>query len=163
MKIELGSNSGQLNFPINAARIKENSPNGTVIGTVTAYDQDAVQSLEFSLDDDANGAFAVDSSASCSNQSLNDSTANTICSTLLKVAGLLNYENAVRKSIIVRATDNNGLHHSQLFSIAVMDQNDRPTDIKLDGIYNGSVNENENNELIGSFSTEDEDRNQTHT
>ena len=163
MKIELVSNNGQLNFPVNAARVNENSPNGTVVGTVTAYDQDAVQSLAFSLDDDATGAFAVDSSASCSNESFNDSTANTKCSTLLKVTDFLNHEADVSKSIIVRATDNNGLHHSQLFSIAVIDQNDRPTDIKLNGIYNGSVNENENNKLIGTFSTEDEDINERHT
>ena len=158
--IELVSTNGQLKFPKNAARVNENSPAGTIVGTLTAYDQDAVESLTFSLDNDADGAFAVESSTSCSNASVNGTSPHTVCSALLKVNGALNYEKDTQKSIIVRVTDSKGLHHTQLFNVNIMDKNDKPTDIILNGLYTGFVSENENSELIGSLQTKDEDNGQ---
>ena len=129
---------------------------------MVAHDEDAVESLTFSLDADSNGAFVVDSSASCSNTSVSGSSPQTVCRTLLKVSGMINYEKAVNRSIIVRVTDTKGLHHSQLFTVTVVDQNDKPTDITLNGLFTAFVNENENNKLIGTLETQDEDNGQRH-
>ena len=150
-----------MNFPKNNAHINENSPIGTVVGTLVAHDEDAVEKLSFSLDDDANGAFTVDSSStSCSNTSVNGSSLQTVCIVLLKVSGMINYEKDVNKSIVVRVVDSKGLHHSQLFVVTVVDQNDKPTDITVNGLYRAFVNENENNALIGTLETRDEDNEQ---
>ena len=162
MKIEFVPKGGQLSFPKNAARINENSPVGTVVGTLIAYDEDAIERLSFSLDDDAKGAFMVDSSSSCSNTTVNGSSMQTVCSVQLKVSGALDYEKDASRSIVVRATDSKGLHHSQMFTISLVDQNDQPTDITLNGLYRGLVNENENNALIGTLETQDEDSKQRH-
>ena len=151
-----------MSFPKNAARINENSPVGTVVGTLIAHDEDAVERLSFSLDDDAKGAFMVDSSSSCSNTTVNGSSLQTVCSVQLKVSGALDYEKDASRSIVVRATDSKGLHHSQMFTISLVDQNDQPTDITLNGLYRGFVNENENNALIGTLETQDEDTEQRH-
>lgn len=162
-KIDFVSKGGQLSFPKNAARINENSPAGTVVGTLIAHDEDAVERLSFSLDDDAKGAFMVDSSSSCSNTTVNGSSLQTVCSVQLKVSGALDYEKDASRSIVVRATDSKGLHHSQMFTISLVDQNDQPTDITLNGLYRGFVNENENNALIGTLETQDEDTEQRHS
>ena len=161
-KIELVSKGGQLSFPKNAARINENSPVGTVVGMLIAHDEDAVESLSFSLDDSAKGAFMADSSPSCSNTTINGTSLQTVCSVLLKVSGALDYETDANRSIVVRATDSKGLHHSQMFTISLVDQNDHPTDITLNGLYTGFVNENDNNALIGTLETQDKDSKQRH-
>ena len=151
-----------MSFPKNAALINENSLVGTVVGTLIAHDEDAVESLSFSLDDNAKGAFMVDSSPSCSNTTVNGTSLQTACSVLLKVSGALDYEKDANRSIVVRATDSKGLHHSQMFTISLVDQNDQPTDITLNGLYTGFVNENDNNALIGTLETQDEDTEQRH-
>ena len=155
--IELLAKGGQLAFTKNAARINENSPIGTAVGMLVAHDEDTVESLSFSLDEDAKGAFSVDSSATCINKTVIGSSLQTVCSTLLTVSGVLNFEKDANKSVIVRVTDKGGLHHSQAFTISVVDQNDQPTDISLNGIHVGFVNENEAKILIGTLETEDED------
>ena len=158
--IELLANGGQLAFTKDAARINENSPIGTVVGTLVARDEDIVESLSFSLDDDAKGAFSVESTAVCINNTIGGSSLQTLCSALLKVSGPLNYEEDANKSIIVRVTDKGGLHHSKAFSISVLDQNDQPTNITLNRLHVGFVNENDPDTLIGTLETEDEDYDQ---
>ncbi|XP_065053229.1 protocadherin Fat 4-like isoform X4 [Rhopilema esculentum] len=162
-KIEITSDRGQISFPKNLPRVNENTAVGTIVGTLHAYDEDAVESLRFSLDDDGNGTFSVDNTASCSNSSDSEKTLHTVCTALIKVAGAINYEEDSTKTIIVRVEDNKGLHHSQLFSVVVRDQNDRPSDIWLNGLHTGYVNENEDNQLIATFETIDEDIGQSYS
>ena len=162
-KIEISQEGGQLPFSKNSPRVNENSQNGVVIGTVFAYDDDLVESLKFSLDSDANGKFSISGAAVCSNTSQPGAISkHTNCKTQLMVAGTLDYEVSPSLAIIVRVTDNNGLHHSQLFNVTIADRNDKPTDITLNGAYVGMVNENANNALIATLETEDEDSSQTH-
>ena len=161
-KIEITSDGGQISFPKNLPRVNENTAVGTIVGTLHAYDEDAVESLRFSLDDDGNGTFSVDNTASCSNSSDSGKTLHTVCTALVKVAAAINYEEDSTKTVIVRVEDNKGLHHSQHFSVVVRDQNDRPSDIWLNGLYTGYVNENENNQLIATFETSDEDSGQSY-
>ena len=49
--------------------VDENQPEGTVIGTVQANDQDTVTDLLFTLINDANGAFRLDNNVTCRNVS----------------------------------------------------------------------------------------------
>ena len=54
-----------LNFLDDFPLVKENSPIGTVVGVLSAFDHDAGQSLSFMLDDDANGRFQVERNGTC--------------------------------------------------------------------------------------------------
>eukprot|EP00794_Sanderia_malayensis_P003136 gene3136-3604_t len=162
-KIELTQEGGQLSFPKNYPLVNENSDVGTVVGTLYAFDEDLVEELTFSLDDSSNGKFAVDTKAVCRNRSDSTGKLHTNCKASLKVASAIDYEMTPMTTIIVRATDNNGLHHSQNFSVAVQDRNDQPTDITLSGGYVGIVNENENSVVVAILESEDEDVSQTHS
>jgi hypothetical protein len=66
VRIQITSTGAQMSFPVNNARVKENSPLNTVIGTLIALDYDSNQNLTFRLDDDANGKFVLDSTSKCS-------------------------------------------------------------------------------------------------
>ena len=161
-KIEITSERGQIAFPKNSAHVNENSAKGVIVGTFYAHDEDAVEKLTFSLDDNANGSFSVANPASCSNTTANGKSKQTVCKALLMVAGAIDFETDATKSIIVRVTDNKGLSYSQLFTVITIDKNDRPTDIWINGLYNGFVNENQDNTLIGTLQTQDEDAGQRH-
>lgn len=86
----------------------------------------------------------------------------TICSSVLRVSGGLNSEESANEDIIVRVTDNNGLFHTQLFSVRILDVNDQPTNITLNGGDVGYIEENSNNALVGELMTSDEDVTQSH-
>ena len=60
-------------------------------------------------------------------------------------------------------TDNKGLFHTQLFTVRILDVNDRPTNITLSGRSVGYIRENSDNSLIGVLATSDEDTTQSHT
>ena len=64
----------------------ENSPAGTVVGTLSATDADPGETFIFSLLDDAAGRFAIAGSD-------------------LVVAGTLDYETATTHAVTVRVTD----------------------------------------------------------
>ena len=57
---------GQLTFPDGRPKVRENSANGTVVGTIKAFDPDRKQTISFELEDDASGRFGLSSSVSCS-------------------------------------------------------------------------------------------------
>ena len=82
---------------------------------------------------------------------------------MLRVSGALDSEENAKEDIIVRVTDNNGLFHTQLFTVRILDINDRPTNITLAGGDIGYVDENRNNALVGELVTSDEDVTQSHT
>jgi Cadherin domain/Peptidase M10 serralysin C terminal/Matrixin len=74
--------------------IAENSPNGTVVGTVSGIDPDPGTVLHYSLIDDADGRFAIDSNSG----------------QLTVIDGSrLDYEIASSYGIVVRAVDQGGL------------------------------------------------------
>ena len=157
--IEITNEGGQIAFLKNSPNVYENSNKGVVVGTVLADDQDAVEGLKLSLDSDANGRFSVAAVPVCSNVSSSGAPQHTICRAHLLVAGALDYEVNPSLSIIVRATDKNGLHRSEPFSVTISDRNDKPTDITLTG---STVKENLDNFIIASLQTQDQDIGQTH-
>ncbi len=90
----------------------ENSTAGTVVGTLSAIDPDAGDSVTYELLDSAGGLFALSG-------------------TSITVAGALDYEAASSHQITVRATDAGGLSHEESFTITVGNQNEAPSDISL--------------------------------
>lgn len=156
--IQMTPTNGQVSFPTNTPRVKENSPLNTIIGTLVGLDPDLNQQLSFQLDDDASGQFVLDAQSKCLAVT-NIQGYNTQCSTLLKLNGPLNYEKTKDFSIIVRVTDTHGSFTTQQLTVTVIDQNDPPTNITLSGSI---VNENSNGALIGAFTTLDEDTSQSY-
>ena len=106
------ANSAPTNISLNASTVNENSPGGTVVGTLTATDPDAGNTHAFTLTDNAGGRFQV-----AGNQ-------------LQVAAGAsLDYETATSHSVTVRATDQGGLSFSKSFTISVTGVNEAPPDI----------------------------------
>lgn len=156
------SASGQQSFPDNAPKVDENTPAGKTVGTLQALDHDEVQNLTFSLDDDADGKFTVGSLVTCHNIT-NILGVKTKCTALLQVSGELNFETSPNEDILVRVTDASGLFHVQPFQVAILDVNDRPSNITLAGGDRAFIDENVNDGYVGDLATTDEDANQTHT
>ena len=84
--------------------IAENSPNGTLVGTVTGQDPDG-QPLAYALTDNGGGRFAIDNAG-------NITVANGV---------LLDFEQAPGHIIVVRATDSDGLSFDKALTVAVGD------------------------------------------
>ncbi|XP_028399271.1 protocadherin Fat 4-like [Dendronephthya gigantea] len=138
----------------------ENTTTGKIVGTLLALDTDANQDLKFSLDDDSQGEFSLESLGAICQSSAKDQN-KTKCTVKLLLSKPLNYEiNAVR-SITVRVTDNHGLFTVERFDIKVLDSNDVPTSISLGGGVSAVVAENFDGALVGELETRDEDRLQT--
>ena len=140
--------------------VPENSKPGYIVGTLAAYDQDYVLSISFFLDDSANGRFTLSNTTSCKNASL--SHTKTICNKMLLVAGSLNYEVSSSHTVMVRVQERD---HSLIksFTINLVDMNDRPRGILINGKVTESIRENIAGAAIGTLTTIDDDRNQTYT
>jgi len=91
--------------------VAENAANGTQVARITAIDFDAPGSLTYSVQNNAGGRFAIDSTTGI--VTVADGT-------------LLNFESATSHSITVRATDQGGLTYDELFTISVTDVNEAP-------------------------------------
>ncbi len=89
--------------------IGEHATIGAVVGTATAHDQDAGDSLRFALVDDHGGAFAIDAESG-----------------VITLAGGLDYETDAAPVLEVRATDSGGLSTTGSATLTVTDENDAP-------------------------------------
>lgn len=152
-------NEAPVSIVLDPKSVQENSKPGTRVGTLTATDTDAVQNLTFTLDDDAAGKCSLQSNTSCQNLV----STGTRCNADLVVSGAINYEDASSLDIIVRVTDDKGLFHTELFNVTVIDVNDPPTNVTLDGSASASIPENSKNVQIDTLLTEDEDQGQNYT
>lgn len=156
--VVLDVNEAPVSIVLDPKTVQENSKPGTVVGTLSATDTDAVQNLTFKLDDDSAGKFTLQPNTSCQTPS----SSGTQCTTDLLVSGAINYEDTSSLDIIVRVTDNKGLFHTEMFNVTVIDVNDPPTNITLDGSASASISENSRNVQIDSLLTEDEDQGQSY-
>ena len=154
--IVLDVNEPPVSITLSSQSVPENSKSGTRVGTLSATDSDAVQILTFKLDDDAAGKFSLEANTSCQNTSI-----GTDCTTGLLVNDDINYEDTSSLNIIVRVTDDKGLFHTELFNVTVIDMNDPPTNVTLDGSMAALIPENSKDVQIDSLITEDEDLGQS--
>jgi Ca2+-binding RTX toxin-like protein len=103
---------------LSASSVYENAADGTVVGTVSATDPDAGDTLTYALLDDAGGRFAIDS---------------TTGEITVADGSLLDYEMAEQHSIVVEVTDGGGLTDSATYSIAVQFDNSGDDALTGDG------------------------------
>ncbi|MBI5773448.1 MAG: cadherin domain-containing protein, partial [Verrucomicrobia bacterium] len=103
-------NEAPTDISLSAASVLENQPSGTTVGTLTATDPDAGDTVTFSL---VSG--------------YGDNASFTIAGGALKTAAAFNYESKSSYSIKVRATDNASLTFDKTFTIAVVNVNEAPT------------------------------------
>ncbi len=97
-------NESPTNIQISKNTIDENSPNGTVIGTLTTTDPDVNNTFTYSLVDNANGRFAING-----NQ-------------LIVADGTkLDYETNQKHTITIRTQDQGGLTYDKSFDINLID------------------------------------------
>ncbi|MEL7283438.1 MAG: PA14 domain-containing protein, partial [Pseudomonadota bacterium] len=107
---------------------------GATVGTITAFDPDAGDSITYTVSDDR---FEVVDGE-------------------LKLADdvSLDFEEASSIEVTVTATDNQGLSSEETFSIDVADVNEAPSSLEIDG---ASVAENDAGAVIGTLSSFDPD------
>lgn len=130
-------NKAPSDIGLSTATVKENTANGTPIGTLTAVDQDAGSTFSFKLTDDPSKAFAI-----VGNQ--------------LVVADKqkLNFEAGATQTIKVQVSDG-ALTFEKSLTIALEDVNEAPTDISID---KSTVEEKSApNTVVGTFSGVDPD------
>ncbi|MEZ4885108.1 MAG: cadherin domain-containing protein [Chitinophagales bacterium] len=124
--------------------VPENQVIGTIVGKLSTQDIDGTGNFTYTLAAGLldNDQFAIDGDALLTN-------------------AVFNYEVKNSYQIVVKTEDENGSSFEQNFTIAVTDENDQPTAIALS---NQSFAENQAiGVLIGSFSTTDEDANDSYT
>ncbi|MBI5568946.1 MAG: VCBS repeat-containing protein [Desulfomonile tiedjei] len=124
--------------------VAENLPADTVVGTLGATDQDTGQTFTYSLVSNPDGAFQIVGNELQTGKSLDHEATPTI-------------------DVTVRVTDSGtpGLSYDKVFTIAVADVNEAPTDIALTGT---TVAENQPaNTVVGTLGATDPDTGQTFT
>jgi Ca2+-binding RTX toxin-like protein len=94
------SNATPADIALSNDSVDENSPNGTVVGQLSASDPDAGETFTFELVDDAGGRFAING-------------------TDLVVAGALDFEAATSHEITIRVTDSADNTYEETFTIDV--------------------------------------------
>ena len=133
------ANRAPTNIVLTPASVPENSPNGTVVGQLTAADPDRADTHTYSLVSSANGRFAI------SGDKL-----------VVANGGMLNAEANCTQAVFVKATDRAGLSLQKTLSIAVAPVNEfAPNGI---GLSAGTVVETARNGTeVGVLSTTDTD------
>ena len=91
--------------------VQENRGAGTLAGQLSAVDPDAGEVLNWTLVDDADGTFVVNSATGRID---------------VAAGAVLNFEQTATYDIAVEVTDSGGLTHLQSFTIRLLDVNDAP-------------------------------------
>ena len=117
-------NEAPIDATLSGGAVAENSPNGTVVATVTGVDPDAGASLHYSLTGNAGGRFAIDAATG-----------------VVTVANgaLLDYEDARSHHVTVGIADQYGLTLDTNWNLNVTNVNEAPVDATMSG---GTVAEN---------------------
>ena len=126
-------NEAPTNLALDNASVDENA-DGAIVGTLTASDPDAGDSLSYTVSD---ARFeVVDGDLK------------------LKDGVTLDHEEAASIDVTVTATDAGGLTTAESFTITVNDVNEAPTNLALD---NASVDENADGAIVGTLTATDPD------
>ena len=86
----------------------------------------------------------------------------TICNATIVTCATLNFEETPSIMFTLYLQDPFNLTYFQTFELKVVDQNDKPTDIRIERKHIAFVKENSPYEAIGILETTDEDFNQNH-
>ncbi|MCW9679746.1 VWD domain-containing protein [Dolichospermum planctonicum UHCC 0167] len=132
------------NINLTATTINENTPNNTVVGTLSTVDPDVGDAHTYTLLDNADGRFAI-----VGNE--------------LRVANqnLINFEANSSHNITIKTTDNLGATFTKDFTITINNVNETPTDL---GLSKSTVRETQPiGTVVGDFITTDPDTGNTFT
>lgn len=126
--------------------IAENAPIGTMVGLLSTSDPDMDEKYTYffiqGIGDTDNSSFSLQGDT-------------------LKTSGVFDFESKSFYSIRIQTIDDNGGTYEEEFSIFILNKSEPPTDIILD---NQSIHENNAiGDVIGSFTTMDEDVGENHT
>jgi len=139
-------NQAPTDLSLSGNAIAENAANGTVVGTASATDPDAGETFTYSLTDDANGRFTINSSTG-----------------VVTVAdgSQLDYEEATSHNVTIRVTDSGGNTYDEVMALNLTDVNEVSSDLSLDS---NTVAENAaNGTVVGTASATDPDAGETFT
>jgi VCBS repeat-containing protein len=135
-----------LDFSLNAFTVAENQPAATTVGSFTASNVEAVDTITYTL---------------VAGEGDTDNASFTIVGDELKTAASFDFETKNSYSIRVRGDVSDGRFFEKQFTITVQDANDAPTDLVLSS---ASVDENQAlGAVVGSFASTDPDSGDTHT
>ena len=133
-------NDAPMAIALSNASIAENQPAGTLVGTLSATDQDTSDTQVYTLTPGAGDA---------------DNASFTIVEHALKSAAVFDHEAQAAYSVRVRVSDGRGGMFEQAFTVQVADANDAPTALALD---HNIVDENAPaGALVGELSASDQD------
>ncbi|XP_032219423.2 protocadherin Fat 4 [Nematostella vectensis] len=123
--------------------IPENSPTGTLVGTLTCEDPESPNdTCTFAIMGPSGVPFSIGADGKS-----------------FLVNGSLDYETEKTIDVVVKATDRGGLYKEEILTVSVSDQNDPPTGINLPGT-GGELSFNENSQsgiLISIIQLVDQD------
>lgn len=134
------------NIELSSNTIGENRASGTLIGKLTAIDQDATDSHIYSL---------------VAGTGSNDNASFRIIDNELQSNAVFDVDTKSSYSIRISTDDKRGGTFEKQFTVTIIDQNDLPTDISLS---NSTIEENKpTGTLVGNLTTSDADAGDTHT
>lgn len=142
----LDVNDAPTNIMLTQNSVAENLPIGTLIGNFSTEDQDVGDTHTYHIkvqeEGDHHELFSIQN-----NQ--------------LRTEAIFNFEEIDSYEITIRSTDTGGLFIEKTFTISILDGPDAPTDILLQP---SAIAENkEIGSLVGTFTTVDEDANESHS
>ncbi|MGI9420425.1 MAG: cadherin domain-containing protein, partial [Geminicoccaceae bacterium] len=118
-------NEGPVDLALSSGgAVLENAAAGTVVAQITGTDPDAGDVLSYSLADDAGGLFAIDPASG---------------EVTVAEGAVLDHQVAASHDVTVRVTDAAGESYDEVFTIAVTDVNEAPTDLDVSGIADNLV------------------------
>lgn len=134
-------------LPPTSLSVAENSANGTVLGTISAYDPDTGEVLTYSVTGGTGlGIFSYNAANG---------------QVTLTNTAVVNYEATTSYTLNLQVVDSGSLTDTMTLTINITDVNEAPTDISL---TNQTINENSAiGTVVGTLSTVDPDPANTHT
>jgi Ca2+-binding RTX toxin-like protein len=137
-------NSAPTNLALTNASVPENSPAGTVIGTLSTTDADAADTHSYRIVTQTGALFAI------------------VGSNLVVAQGAaINFEAATSHDIVIETTDAAGLTYQKTLAVAVGGVNEGPTGLALSNAF--IVENSIGGTAIGVLTTADQDAGDTHS
>ncbi|XP_067682653.1 protocadherin Fat 4-like [Haliotis asinina] len=155
--VSITSQDGVSQFSRNEPTLREDALIGSIVGTVTAMDNDPESVITFELLDNANGHFMIETKpAFCRPEGT-----GTLCSTHIKLSKPVDFETNPQHYIVVKAVDGQGMQSSETFTVGVTNVNEAPVAMQYIG-GDITVDENHNGEQLSIFTVTDPDKDDTH-